>query len=323
MNSNPPASPTHRPAPDLVLHKFHASDATEFGFYHWKADGEERARVVVLHGMGSACTEFAPQGEFLSRRGISVLAPNLRSNGHDPDPFRRGHCLDLPILRADFEAFCHATQLTQGGTPVFLFGESMGSLLAVNFLRHGVPLPSLGGAILSSPVVDLARPTPRWLREIISLLAKLFPRLVIPPALFVHGKSDPLPLTRVKEYQDFIQTAPHRVEAFTINFTAGVGRLMDLAREAAPDLLVPVLVLAAGKDVFIRPEQTREWFDLIGSPDREFVVFPEAYHLLFHDTDASEVLEKVHAWISSHLSTSHPPAPNQPSTPPTTHATAH
>lgn len=278
----------------MISSSFSASDGAEFTYLHWPAE-KETARLLVLHGMGSAACDFSVLGENLAPLGIGVMAPNLRGNGLDPDERRRGHSLDLPQLRQDFADWIDALPATE--VPLFLAGESMGGLLSMVFLTDPKIAARFHGCILLCPVFELARNNPPWIISIARLAARLFPTLVIPPSLFVHGKSEALPLTRDPDYQEYLHTAPHRVGRHTISFTMGISKLMEEAGKSAPHLKLPLLHLVAGNDVFLRPDQAKAWFEQIASEDKTLRVFPEASHLLLHDWDSADVLETIRQWL--------------------------
>lgn len=285
-----------------------ASDGAEFWEALWECDpagGEEyRGTIIAMHGMGSAASEFAPLGEYFSQRGWTVRAPNQRSNGHDPDLKRRGHAFSYSVFRADLLSYwIHLGMSTSPAfhkNPIYLFGESLGGLLALNYVVDRVLSPSPAGLILSAPVVELAHPNPPWIKHVVRFLAAVWPRLVINPSLFIQGKEAPVPLTRDKEYQDYVQTAPHRIKAFTIRFTAGVADMMDRTQKAAPFLQLPILLLNGSGDVFIRPEQSEAWFSKIKSTDKTHKIFPDAGHLLLHELNTAEVLETIQKWLEAH-----------------------
>lgn len=288
---------------------FPAADGARFSDYTWEAAGVPRARVIGLHGMGSAGTEFAPLGEYLAEIGITTHAPNLRGNGHDPDPARIGHAFSWRQFREDFLAYLEKLRGEQGGEPLFLIGESMGALLAITFLVEEEIARPFVGAVFLAPVFQLRRSTPWVVRQALRVASWVAPRFCIPPALFIHGKNEPVPLTRDQAYQDYAQVAPHRVPAYTLQFTAGIGQLMDRAAAVGPRLRTPFLLLNGGNDIFITPEQSAAWFVRAGSHDKTHVVFPECGHLLLHELNTREVLQNIGAWLEPRLSSG--PASNR------------
>lgn len=279
--------------------EFIGGDGTPFWGLQWAPpDGvNPRGVILALHGMGSAAGEFAPLGEYFSPRGWVVLAPNQRGNGHDPMVERRGHGFSYSRYREDALAFLAAVRSGWEELPLFLLGESMGGLLSVCYLTDAEFTPVCRGVILCAPVFELRRPTPWVIRRLLRLAARCFPRWVIPPALFIHGKNEPVPLTRDSVYQEYTLTAPHRVQRFTVSFTAGVDRLMERSRENAGVLRVPLLLLGGEEDIFISPAQLKSWFDRVAGSDKTLHVFEGSRHLLLHELNTLEVLETIESWL--------------------------
>ena len=285
---------------------FIGKDGTRFSGFQWLPPQEGpccRGVVVALHGMGSAAGEFAPLGEYLAERGWVVIAPNQRSNGHDPVVQRRGHSFDYSAYRDDLLAFCETFPPAWRELPVFLLGESMGGLLSVSYLTDAAFTQRCAGLILCAPVFALRHSTPAWIRHLLRWVAQIFPTWVIPPSLFIHGKNEPVPLTRDAVYQEYTLTAPHRVARYTISFTMGVDGLMQRARACAPQLRVPLLLLGGEDDVFISPQQLQTWYETAGSENKTMRIFEGSRHLLLHELNTLEVLHVIHTWLEQ-LSTS-------------------
>jgi alpha-beta hydrolase superfamily lysophospholipase len=57
------------------------------------------------------------------------------------------------------------------------------------------------------------------------------------------------------------------------------------------------LVLSAGKDCFVKPEQISSWFDRIPSADKTHRLYSDAYHLLWHDWDREMVMSDIEEWL--------------------------
>ena len=96
----------------------------------------------------------------------------------------------------------------------------------------------------------------------------------------------------------YLKEIPHRVGGFTLEFLTRFHNLMQQAQINAARIGVPTLMLSAGRDVFIRPEQSRAFFDKIAAAEKEYVFYPESHHLLWHDIDADDVLDRITRWIT-------------------------
>ena len=271
---------------------WHGADGTEFPGLAWEPDGTPRVNVLCIHGLSGAASDFGPLGRHLARNGCAVRAANLRGQGNDPEHMRRGHFLDPEAWRGDLEKFA-------GGfahqAPLVVVGESMGSLVTVDSIAHGALQPNR--AVLAAPVPALRAPVPGWAVKLVNGGARVFPRLRLKPMRFVHGKRALPRLTADDDYMDYLQGIPHRVGGYTLEFLANFHGLMSSTQELAERVRVPTLVLSAGRDAFIRSEQSRAFFEKIGAPVKEYAYFPESHHLLWHDINRDEVLDHITRWV--------------------------
>jgi alpha-beta hydrolase superfamily lysophospholipase len=276
-----------------------APDGERFSCEEWPTRERTRGVVVCVHGLGGAATDFVALAAAAGLRGFACLTTNLRGQGLDPVAARRGAFLDLPVLARDLAAFVTMARARFPGVPLFLCGESMGALIVSWLLTHHVIEGPVDGAIFSAPVIDLIKPTPWAVRQVVRLLAAATPNLRFYPAWFVSGKTAPLRVTRDEEHAQSVRVSPHNIRAFTFRTLNHLGNLMESRASLAAGVKVPTLVLAAGMDAYLKPEQVRAWFDLLAAKDKTYRLYPEAYHLLWNDWDRDEVLGDMLAWLDA------------------------
>lgn len=277
--------------------------------FHWKTtDGEHRTArgwnrksgagvLACIHGLSGSGEQFEPVAESLGQ--YSVYAMELRGQGLDPVTHRRAMVLDVPAQHRDIADFLTAIRARHPDEPVFLFGESMGSLLSASFAAAH-PDADIRGLILSVPVVELIRPVPQWLSTTVRAIGRIFPRLKFYPSWFVNGETVAPPLTRDRAYQDSMRQKPHYIRIFTLKFLSELGDLIGGSHDIAARITQPSLVLAAGNDCFVKVPQIRCWFDKLASPDKTLKIYEDAYHLLWHDHDRDRVLSDVEDWLGKH-----------------------
>lgn len=272
---------------------------------HSWPDAECRAVIACIHGMNGSGEQFHPLPAQIP--GYSFHAIDLRGQGSDPLAGRRGAALEFETQMRDIAAFVSALREAHRGIPVFLMGESMGSLLAAGFAgwskKSGVSRHAIDGVILSVPVVGLRRPVPGFLRWVLRRVASVAPRARLTPSRFVNGKSIAPPLTRDKAYQDSLSEKPHHIRGFSLRFLVELGDIIHGSASLAEGIHAPALVLAAGNDCFVTPAQIENWFEKIPSPDKLLRHYPDAYHLLWHDWDRDVVARDIAAWLESRTGT--------------------
>ena len=262
----------------------------------WPAT-DPRAVVACVHGLSGSGEQFHPLPARLGR--YSFYALDLRGQGSDPVEARRGMALDLETQLRDIRQFLAALRQAHEGKPLFLMGESMGSLLTAAYASQETLPPDgeIDGVLLSVPVVGLRREVPGFLKRALAFLARYFPEARLSPSRFVNGKTTAPPLTRDTAYQDSLREKPHHLRGFSLGFLAELGELIDKSHRHAERLRCPALVLAAGNDCFVKPEQISTWFERIPSSDKTHRLYPEAYHLLWHDWDREMVMADIEEWL--------------------------
>jgi lysophospholipase len=254
-----------------------------------------------VHGLGGSPGDFEPFGARLAAEGYCCFAASLRGQGLDPDPRRRGSFLDSSVLEAEIAAFATEMLADDPDAPAFFCGESLGALLGARLFANGsIPRP-FSGLIFSAPVVALRRETPRPVKMALRFLARVAPDGRIRPSWFVTQGPRAPKTSRDDAWIARQKQGPQYIEAFSFGTFHAVGCLMEEMPAAAGGIRLPSLVLAAGRDVFVRTEQIRNWFDLVAAEDKTFVEFPDAHHVLWNDWDRESVLDTIAGWMRTRL----------------------
>lgn len=279
-----------------------APDGTRLPVAEWIPSGRCRGVLLCVHGLGGAPGDFEPVGERMSAGGFPVVALTVRGQGLDPDPRRRGHQMEPSVIGRDLVGLMEDGMARYSGLPVYFLGESLGALLVANALvRERKLRERVRGVIFSAPVVALARENPRLVKVLLRAIAGMAPRLRFRHSWFVTGKGRAPQVSRDPEWVERQKSGPQYIPAFTVNMLSRVGELIDSSERMAEAVTVPSLVLAAGRDVFVRVEQVEGWYRRLASPDKMLNVYPDAYHVLWNDWDRERVLADMEDWLCQRL----------------------
>jgi|ERR1700677_1496734 len=287
----------------FTKHEWKAPDGAMFSYLRWKAavlPGQEpRAVIVAVHGLSGAALDFEPLGSHLAVQGIITFAPELRGQGNDPVVSRRGDLAKITDWYSDLSAFLALVRLRYPNTQIYYYGESMGGALLTRFLAQAHEPERPAGLILASPVVAMPGKPTAWQRAIFHFLLRVRPTHRIEIGRFIRkDKNNPANwVTRDEEHRRWFESASHKLESFTIRFFKCLMDLISGCFDDAPKIHVPLLVIYAANDVFIPPEQIESFFGKLGSREKQMRFFPEAYHLLLHDSDKAKVLAHIDAWL--------------------------
>lgn len=292
--------------PTCTQHPWTAPDGATFSYSHWSADGELRAIMIAVHGLSGAALDYEPLARAIAPMGFATFAPELRGQGNDPVPARRGDLDRLETWFDDLDAIIALVRAENPGLPIYYYGESMGAAILTRFLAQATPDQLPIGLILASPVIAIQQPVPAWLNVIFRTPLLVWPKFRVNVRKMAKREKVQRHVTRDEAHREWFLTAPHKLDAFTIRFFKCLQDLITGCFDAAARIRVPVLVIYAQHDIFIRTDLVEEFFARLGSVDKELTLYPESFHLLLHDHDRDEVLERITGWLRKQFSARSP-----------------
>lgn len=257
----------------------------------WEPDGPPRAVVALVHGLGEHSGRYERLATRFTDEGIAVSAIDLR--GHGKSPGARGDTRFAPAV-ADVDALVGACG--ERGVPVFVYGHSLGALLAVLWLieRPSSSRPPVAGAVVSAIGLHSA------LREQATKVraARVLGRTL--PKVRVKSGIDPETLSRdpevVRAYRDDKQV--HAIVSLGFGFDAL--EALDTVAAGAPGLTVPLLVIHGGEDAVAYASGGREFAALTPGVST-LQVYDGLFHEIHQEPEQERVFADVLAWIERQL----------------------
>jgi alpha-beta hydrolase superfamily lysophospholipase len=284
-------------------HEWKAPDGETFSYSLWAADlpskQPPRAIVVAVHGLSGAALDYEPLGSHLAKHGVVTFALELRGQGNDPVPQRRGDLARIEDWFADLRAFFSLVRRSHPDAQIYYYGESMGAALLTRFLAEARDPDLPAGLVLASPVVAVPGKPGWWQELVFRFFLWVRPTHRVDIRKFTkRDKDDPSKwVTRDEAHRQWFETASHKLDTYTLRFFKCLFDLISGCFDAAPRIAVPVLVIYAANDVFIPPARVEQFFARLGSREKELCFFPESYHLLLHDQDKAQALERIEEWL--------------------------
>src|SRR5450830_405397 len=152
-----------------------ASDGTTLFYREWR-HAEPRGAIVLVHGLGEHGGRYAELAILFHDAGLSVRIHDHR--GHGKSGGARGSLRSDADFLTDLKlVFDHFAQ--QCNTTPFIFGHSLGGLVAARFATGG--LSKVRGLLLSSPA--LAIRMSGFQKILLSLTTRLAPGFAVPTSL--------------------------------------------------------------------------------------------------------------------------------------------
>jgi alpha-beta hydrolase superfamily lysophospholipase len=113
--------------------------------------------------------------------------------------------------------------------------------------------------------------------------------------------SDPALFTESAEGQAFIASDNLSLHAGTAGLMAASFFIDRIVRRIPSKVRQPALLMLAGQDRIVNNVQTLGYFESLGTPDRELLVYPEAHHTLEFEPDPDRYALDLIEWLNSRL----------------------
>lgn len=252
-----------------------------------------RAVILYLHGQGDHSGPFTAMGDVLHEMGFNLYAHDHRGFGLSRE--RRGDITSYDLFVNDALAMIRHAREQNPGRPLFLLGLSMGGHLALRTAARAGNM--LAGTIALSPGFKL-RSSPPW-KMVLKAVAYAF----LTPTRYLPAVTNNIITTRNETHLKRAQEDEHWVTAFTGRFYVQAVRSIKKAWRELQKLRVPVLIMQAGEDYVICPEESRRFFERIAHPDKEFRLLEGLCHNLVAEPEMPQIARSIAEWVERRMQT--------------------
>ncbi|MBN9099102.1 MULTISPECIES: alpha/beta hydrolase [unclassified Pseudonocardia] len=275
------------------------SDGTRLVGQRWTVDGEARAALVLVHGMGEHSLRYDRVGKALAAAGIEVLAVDQRGHGRTAgisgEPLGSLGKPGWDGLAADLALVVRSTRGERPEIPIVVLGHSMGSWVVQQYLlEHSDDIAAavLTGTAALDQVVTVVDPTKE-----VDLSAFNGP--------FAPARTDFDWLSRDEQEVDDYVAEP--LCGFGLDTDATVGMVAAAPRLADVSSLrkgLPVYIAVGSADpvnaggAWLAPLLER--YEAAGV-DLTTKVYDGARHEVFNETNRDEVVADLITWLDAKL----------------------
>ncbi|MFZ0451444.1 MAG: lysophospholipase [Desulfatiglandaceae bacterium] len=264
-------------------------------YYRYFRTEDERARIVITHGLGEHSGRYGNVVDRLLPEGLSVWAMDLR--GHGKSEGRRGHIQAFDDYMSDLGAMVHHVRKEiPEGMKCLLLGHSMGGLVALDF---ALKFPDLiDGVIISSPSLGISVKVPLFKRVLGSLMSSVLPSLTLKNGLDTDKLSHD-PAVAPAYVND-----PLVHDKVSARWFTEILLTMEKLMGSAAGMDVPILLQLAGDDHLTDVSASRQFFEKMVLKDRTLHVYEGRYHEIYNEREdlRSQPMEDLAAWIEKRLS---------------------
>lgn len=273
-----------------------ASDGIGLFFQRWLPEREPSLVLCCLHGMVSHGLPYGIAADGLVPHGAAVYAIDHR--GHGLSGGAAGDVVSLRRMLADIQEFLDFVKKQHPDVPLFLLGESMGALFAINFAARRPE--GIAGLILKAPPIKST-----FVPDVVEIMRM--------PFYVASGLMDPrkpvIVATRQKNYVfkhplnlEMDKKDPYRLKKFPPHLLFRLRDMQRYARDTAPGkLAMPSLVQQGGMDRTVDPAATQSFFNNIESKDKTLKIYPLGYHSMWTDPDCTDMIDELRKWLFERL----------------------
>lgn len=279
------------PSPgDDVVHTegiLRAWDGTDLFWQTWEPRHEPRGVVCLMHGFGEHSARYHHLATFLVRAGYAVMAIDAR--GHGRSGGRRAHVQDFDEYPRDLDRLVAEAEERWPDQHLVVFGHSNGGLIA---LHHALMNPGRAAAYaITSPFLGFQVKVPAWKAGLGNLMSSVWPTLAIPTEL------SPDVLTHDREVVQKYANDPLVTDVATARWFTETKEAQRRILKNAAQVRAPFLFLVAGSDELADPATAEEVYHELGSPEREFEIFPDLLHEVMNESEWQRLSRRVLGWF--------------------------
>lgn len=276
-----------------MLHEtghFVSKDKLQLFYQFWRPRDREKGALCIAHGLGEHSGRYANLVNKLLPLGWSIFA--LDHRGHGKSQGNRGHVDSFSQYIDDLDTFIDIVK-TKTKSPRFLFGHSMGGLIALSYaILHP---DKIKGIVSSDAALKIAVEVPKWK----STLGRFMSRII--PTLSMNNEIDTNMLSHDAEVVDAYKNDPLVHPKVTARWFTEFVAQIDWVNKNAHKLNIPCLILQGGEDKLVHPDGSRQFFENVQIGDKEFKFYPGLYHELINELRKDEPLGDVAKWLDEHL----------------------
>jgi acylglycerol lipase len=257
----------------------------------WQPDKPPKAVLCLVHGLGEHIGRYDHVGAALTDAGYALIGSDLR--GHGRSGGARGHSPSLEAFMLDIDLLLENAGLRYPDLPRFLYGHSLGGLLALAYVL--LRSPAVRGVVVTSPGLRSPLQEQKVKVALAKILGSVAPTLSLPSGL------DPHTISRDPKVVDIYIQDPLVHDRTTTGFGKAALQAVDLAFARAADFPpIPLLVMHGTADQLAYPRGSEEFTRLVPGN-----VTLKLWEGLFHEThnepEQAEVLRFLIRWLDGQL----------------------
>jgi acylglycerol lipase len=260
-------------------------------FYQgWLPDGEVKAVILIVHGLGEYCGRYVNVVNHFVPLGYAVYG--LDHIGHGRSEGVREYVDRFDDFTDNLTTYYNMVTGWQAGKPVFLLGHSMGGLIATYYLLDHQA--SFKGAIISAPAIKIGEsvsPLTITMGKVLSLLVPKAGVLALDAGMI--SRDQQVVTAYANDPLVFHGKTPARLATEMV-------KAMQRVTDDVGKITLPFIAVQGGQDKLVDPAGAQMLYDKASSKDKTIKIYDGLYHEVFNEPERARVLGDVETWLAAH-----------------------
>jgi acylglycerol lipase len=257
----------------------------------WLPDGDVKAVLFVVHGLGEYCGRYMNVVNHFVPLGYAVYG--LDHLGHGKSDGGREIIERFEDYTGPLTTYYNMVKEWQPGKPVFILGHSMGGLITSYYLLDNQD--KFKGAIISAPAIKIGESVPPATITLSKILSAIAPKAGVLALDATAISRDPEVVNKyVNDPLVFHGKTPARLAAEMLK------AMMRVTAEVEK-ISLPFIAIQGGSDKLVDPGGVQLLKEKASSKDKTIKVYDGLYHEVFNEPERAIVLQDVERWLATHI----------------------
>lgn len=273
--------------------KFDGKDNITFYVQGWEPDTTPKAIIGLVHGIGEHTGRYAHVGKAMIDAGYALVGFDLR--GHGKSGGARGHFPSLEAVMGDIRQFFQFVSQRYPTIPQFLYGHSLGGLLAITYALQNKA--ALKGVVVTGSALRSALQEQKAKLAMARILGSLAPAMIIPTGL------DAKTISRDASVVDKYTNDPLVHDKASLGLGRAALTAIDICFTRAREFAYPLLIMHGKADALTYPSGSEDFARLASEKNKDVTLklWDGLYHEVHNEPEQAEVFEVMIEWLNKHL----------------------
>jgi len=257
----------------------------------WLPEGEIKAGIVIVHGLGEHSGRYGNVINHLVPLGYAVYGFDLI--GHGKSEGQREFVKGFEDYTDSLTTYLALVKDWLLDKSVFLLGHSMGGLIATYYLLDHSD--AFRGAVISASSITVPEHFNKSTLFAAKILSKLAPKMGLMRLDANDISRDP---EVVRKYLEDPLVFKGKT---TVRLMAEMLKAMIRVNEDISQISAPFIYVGGGEDKLALPKRAKMIYERAKSQDKTLKIYEGLSHEVFNEPERAQVLQDVSDWLDAHI----------------------